>query len=316
MTRAEEHLVLSFTRSGKKLAHWAQDICNSLHLDLEQARDEILTRTAPDGSEWKLRVSVDATEVDESFGAARKGASSPEGSPREWIARPLISDQQETNATVTAVAAFAKCPREYYLGHFLGFEGRVRSLEVGADLPAAEFGTMVHALLAGTAVPNADPKALALVEIARQSPLGRRLAQATRVEREFDFLMAVEGLVLRGQIDLWFEEGGELVIVDYKTDSVTGVEAHQRALDYTVQLRLYALAVERITGRHPDRAWLHFLWPNTAIEVDLTPSLLEAPEQVVRDFQLAQDRLDFPLREGDHCRRCPFFRDLCPAGGA
>jgi ATP-dependent exoDNAse (exonuclease V) beta subunit len=316
MTRAEEHLVLSFTRSGKKLAHWAQDICNRLHLDLEQARDEILTRTAPDGSEWKLRVSVDATEVDESFGAARKGGSSPEGLPHEWIARPLISDQQETNATVTAVAAFAKCPRDYYLGHYLGFEGRVRSLEVGADLPAAEFGTMVHALLAGSAVPNADPKALALVEVARQSPLGRRLAQATRVEREFDFLMAVEGLVLRGQIDLWFEEGGELVIVDYKTDSVTGVEAHQRALDYTVQLRLYALAVERITGRHPDRAWLHFLRPNTAIEVDLTPSLLEAPEQIVRDFQLAQDRLDFPLREGDHCRRCPFFRDLCPAGGA
>jgi RecB family exonuclease len=287
-----------------------------LHLDLEQARDESLTRTAPDGSEWKLRLAVAGTQDEAGLGAARNGVGGPEGRPHEWIARPLISDQQETNATVTAIAAFAKCPREYYLGHYLGFEGRMRSLEASDDLPAAEFGTMVHALLAGTAVPNADPKALVLVEVAHQSSLGRRLARATRVQREFDFLMSVEGLVLHGQIDLWFKEGGELVIVDYKTDSVTGVEAHQRALDYTVQLRLYALAIERITGRHPDRAWLHFLRPNTAIEVDLTPSLLDAPEQMVRDFQQAQDRLDFPLREGDHCRRCPFFRDLCPAGGA
>jgi hypothetical protein len=79
--------------------------------------------------------------------------------------------------------------------------------------------------------------------------------------------------------------------------------------------KIYALAMERITGRAPDRAWLHFLRPNTAIEVDLTPSLLDSPEQVVRDFQEAQDQLEFPLREGDHCHRCPFFRDLCPATG-
>jgi RecB family exonuclease len=283
-------------------------------LDLEQPRDEILTRTAPDGSEWKLRLAVVDDAVPDVPRA--RAAVSPAQSPVEWIARLLIADKQETNATVTAIAAFAKCPREYYLGHYLGLEGRLRHLETNGGLPAAEFGTMVHALLAGTSVPDADPKALTMAEVARQSPLGRRLAQATRMEREFDFLMAVDGLVLRGQIDLWFEEGGELVIVDYKTDSVTAVEAHQRALDYTVQLRLYALAVERITGRHPDRAWLHFLRPNAAIEVDLTPSLLDAPEQIVRDFQQAHDRLEFPLHEGEHCRRCPFFRDLCPAGSS
>ena len=41
--------------------------------------------------------------------------------------------------------------------------------------------------------------------------------------------MAVEDLVMRGQVDLWFEEGGELAIVDYKTDAVTAAEAHRRA---------------------------------------------------------------------------------------
>jgi len=69
------------------------------------------------------------------------------------------------------------------------------------------------------------------------------------VEREFDFLMAVENLVVRGQVDLWFEEGGELVIVDYKTDDVKAAEAQDRARDYALQLRLYAMAVEKVAGR-------------------------------------------------------------------
>jgi ATP-dependent exoDNAse (exonuclease V) beta subunit len=126
--------------------------------------------------------------------------------------------------------------------------------------------------------------------------------------------MAVEGLIIRGQVDLWFEEGGELAIVDYKTDAVTAAEAHQRAHDYELQVRLYALAVERVAGRAPRRAWLHFLRPNTAVEVDLTPSLLESPEQMVKEFQEAQERGEFPLSEGERCKRCPFYRDLCPAG--
>ncbi len=104
--------------------------------------------------------------------------------------------------------------------------------------------------------------------------------------------------------------------MDYKTDDVTAVEAHRRSQDYGLQLRLYCMAVERIAGRPPDRAWLHFLRPNTVVEVDLTPSLLESPEQMVRDFQEAQSGLEFPLNEGERCQRCPFSRGLCPAGAA
>jgi len=153
-----------------------------------------------------------------------------------------------------------------------------------------------------------------LAGVFRGGPLSRRADKASRVEREFDFLMSVEDLVIRGQVDLWFQEGGELVIVDYKTDDVTAAQAHQRAHNYAPQLRLYALAVERIAGRPVDRAWLHFLRPNTPVEVDIAPSLLDSPEQLVRDFQEAQANGEFPLREGDRCLRCAFYKDLCPAG--
>ena len=104
-------------------------------------------------------------------------------------------------------------------------------------------------------------------------------------------------------------------MVDYKTDDVSAAEAAHRARDYALQLRLYAVAVERVAGRAARSAWLHFLRPNTLVEVDLTPNLIEGPEQTVRDFQEAQSKLEFPLSEGDHCKRCPFHRDLCPAVG-
>jgi CRISPR/Cas system-associated exonuclease Cas4 (RecB family) len=233
----------------------------------------------------------------------------------------VVEEQQDSNATVTALSLFAACPRRYYLSRYLGFEGHPRKPGDGAlasgepaGLSAGEFGTQVHTLLSGNPVPGASPQALRLAEVFRQSPLARRAARATRIAREFDFLMAMEDLVIRGQVDLWFEEGGDLVVVDYKTDEVSTAEAHHRARDYGLQLRLYALAVERVAGRAPDRAWLHFLRPDTLVEVDLTPTLIESPEQTVRDFQEAQSKLDFPLNEGEQCKRCPYFRDLCPAG--
>ena len=103
------------------------------------------------------------------------------------------------------------------------------------------------------------------------------------------------------------------MIVDYKTDALTAAEALQRSEDYGLQLRLYSMAIEKIAGRSADRAYLHFLRPDRIVEVDLSPSLLESPEQIVRDFQEAQSKLEFPLNEGAHCRRCAFFGDLCPA---
>ncbi|MGA2267421.1 MAG: UvrD-helicase domain-containing protein [Bryobacteraceae bacterium] len=312
MTRAEQHLVLSFSR--KQIKEWADLVVKKLDFDPKLCRDEVLTRTAPDGQEWKLRLLVTDRAPELPVGQALRPVESENNV--ELVSRPKVAEQQDTNATVTALTAFANCPRAYYLGHYLGFEGRPRKLaeaEEEGGLSAGELGTQVHALLAGSPVPKADVEALHLAEVFRQSPLGRRAARASRVEREFDFLMAVEDLVIRGQVDLWFEEGGEVVLVDYKTDSVTAREAHERARDYALQVQLYALAVERFAGRAPDRAWLHFLRPNTVVEVDLTPSLLERPDQIVRDFQDAQSNLEFPLNEGERCRRCPFFRDLCPA---
>jgi ATP-dependent exoDNAse (exonuclease V) beta subunit len=308
MTRAEEHLVLSFSARKQR----ARDVADRLELALDEPGVETVTRTAPDGKPWSLRVVV-AAQAPELLKRAVEivESAAPE---EELLDAPELAGQQNIDATVTDLARFASCPREYFLGRYVGFEGRLRKpVEADGDLPASELGTQVHALLAGTPLPEADSEAVRLAGVFRQSPLGRRVAKASRVEREFDFLMAVDDLVISGQVDLWFLEGGELAIVDYKTDAVTAAQAHQRAQDYALQLRLYAMAVERVAGRAVDRAWLHFLRPNTTVEVDLAPSLLESPEQIVREFQDAQPKGEFPLNEGERCLRCPFYKDLCPA---
>jgi ATP-dependent exoDNAse (exonuclease V) beta subunit len=309
MSRAEERLIMSFSGTGRKLGNWAEVVTQALDFDPAEPRDEVVRRRAPDGREWSLRLL--ATDR-----APELIVSSPEKRAEdvEFLDAPAVAGQQDGNATVTALTDFAKCPRAYYLSRYLGLEAEGRG-PASDGISAADLGSQTHALLAGEVVPHADPEAIRLAEVFRQNPLGKRAAQARRAEREFDFLMAVEDLVIRGKVDLWFEEGGEISLVDYKTDDVTRAQAHERAQDYALQLRLYAGAVERAAGRPPDRAWLHFLRPNTAVEVDLRPSLLDSPAQTVSEFQEAQASLEFPLREGPRCRRCPFVKDLCPAMG-
>jgi CRISPR/Cas system-associated exonuclease Cas4 (RecB family) len=72
------------------------------------------------------------------------------------------------------------------------------------------------------------------------------------------------------------------------------------------------MAVERVAGRPPDRAWLHFLRPDKLVPVDVTPSLLESPEQIVREFRDAQESGVFPMNIGPQCKRCAFYQGACP----
>jgi ATP-dependent helicase/nuclease subunit A len=301
MTRAEEHLVLSFSSDGKKLANWAELVRSSLDLDLAAPHREIITITAPGGEQAPILMSCVNTPPDRPARRERDDAAATVQS----LARPAVGEQHDAQANVTSISQFAECPRRYYLSRYLGFEAPPQS--------AGDFGKQVHALLAGAVVESPDPEAARLAQVFRDSTLGRRAASSPG-EREFDFLMEVENLVLRGQIDLWFEDRGRTVLVDYKTDRVDAAGASARADQYALQLRLYALALERLQGRAPQEAYVYFLRPNVAVPVDLRPSLFNAPEPLVRAFREAQERSHFPLNEGEHCRSCPHFGGLCPAG--
>jgi RecB family exonuclease len=126
--------------------------------------------------------------------------------------------------------------------------------------------------------------------------------------------MEIYSVVLRGQIDLWFERNGRITIVDYKTDQVSAPVDPDRIQSYALQLQIYALAIEKLTGRLPHHAWLYFLRPDQAVEIDLSPLQLAAARNAVLELREAQDTGRFPLNEGPHCTRCEFYKGLCPAG--
>jgi ATP-dependent helicase/nuclease subunit A len=202
------------------------------------------------------------------------------------IVEPLaVTGQHDSTAAVTAVALYAICPRKYFLSKYIGL-----------DTESSPLGSEVHKMLAGGTSDSSEAQ-----ELAARFPM-------VDGEHEFDFLLAVEDIVLRGQIDLWYEKDGELVVVDFKTDREETPETH------AFQMRIYALALERYLGRLPNRAVLFYLRSGRSVEISLTPHDLQNAIQTVKQFLLDQKMMLFALQEGEHCYRCPFYKGPCPAG--
>ena len=66
-----------------------------------------------------------------------------------------------------------------------------------------------------------------------------------------------ESLMLRGIIDLYFEENDELVIVDYKTDYVNDDNKNEVIDRYRKQLDLYAEALTKLSGKKVKEKYLY-----------------------------------------------------------
>ena len=110
------------------------------------------------------------------------------------------------------------------------------------------------------------------------SDLGKRLINAKRIERELPFSMLFEGkrvydtledgenLFLQGIIDTAFEEDGEWVLVDYKTDRVkSGEDLIKR---YKIQMDLYKEALQRLTGMPVKACYIYSFCLHDAISID------------------------------------------------
>lgn len=87
-----------------------------------------------------------------------------------------------------------------------------------------------------------------------QSDIGKRAASAVnsgRARREQPFVFEYEGQLIQGIIDMYFEEYGELVLIDYKTDRVDKSTAVEQELvkRYAIQLDYYAKTLAQLTGK-------------------------------------------------------------------
>jgi ATP-dependent helicase/nuclease subunit A len=87
-----------------------------------------------------------------------------------------------------------------------------------------------------------------LVKRTLEHPLLLRAREAEGAWREVPFVLNLQGKLVEGMIDLVFQEGDGLVIVDYKTDRGDDEAVSRRWPRYELQGRIYALALTEASG--------------------------------------------------------------------
>ncbi|MFL5675039.1 MAG: PD-(D/E)XK nuclease family protein, partial [Chloroflexota bacterium] len=107
-----------------------------------------------------------------------------------------------------------------------------------------------------------------------------------------------------------------VTITDYKSSDVRDpAKARQRARD-SLQLQIYAMGYEAMTGRLPDALSLHFLESGLVGEVPVEPArLAKAREKIARAAAGMRARDYTPQPDYLACTYCA-FRDMCPASVA
>ena len=143
---------------------------------------------------------------------------------------------------------------------------------------------------AGSKFADLADSATQLVEQFLHSTRAKELAAAGQLHRELEFILAwpprashncphvtevapkgkpLEAPIpyadrfLQGFIDCLYQDSkGFWHVVDYKTNQVAAPALVQAAMQYEMQLGVYALAVEQILGQSPVELTLHFLRPS------------------------------------------------------
>ncbi len=173
MSRAEQHLVLSFT--GGKTKEWAKVVAESLHLDTETCRDEVVSLTAPDGKPWNLRVQIANRRAGIAFQPAarprrrkiwssywprRRSTASRMPTPPSprWRNSPSARANTTWRITWASKAAAASCARPMMTKRTIcpPTSSAVRSTRCSPATPCEQ----------------PDREAVRLAEVFRQSPLG------------------------------------------------------------------------------------------------------------------------------------------------
>ena len=111
-----------------------------------------------------------------------------------------------------------------------------------------------------------------------ESPLFLRMAASDRVEREWSFLCPMpartllpetdsdEPILLQGVIDACFVENGAWVLLDYKTDRVTG-DPKEYAKKHARQVALYAEALTKLSGMPVSERHIVLLGADAEVQV-------------------------------------------------
>jgi ATP-dependent helicase/nuclease subunit A len=218
----------------------------------------------------------------------------------------------------SALAAYERCGYRFYLERVLGLQPVAgRTVASGA----LERGILVHELLERLdfrlpRLPEGVPEDLqALVEGFTRSALFERLRAASEVRREERFAFLLEsGALVTGALDVVAREpGGNLLVVDYKSDRLEGAEPGElMASAYRTQQLIYALAGLRAGAPAVEVAHVFLERPGEPVHATFTDRV--ALEREVEALAAGAIAGQFPVSESpgvDVCNGCPGEGGLC-----
>ena len=296
-TRAMDHLVLSVYRSSKSESD-ASYIASQFeeHDDMWRQLRYQTERQAPpsdltDGRrDDKFDTAQHSLEARTRWIEARDGVIGRQGRPTTVAATRLVEVAREES----------KDEQESDEPWRRGRAGTSIGRAVHAVLQTIDLATgdgideTARAQAAAEGIPGRDDDIIRLSRVAVRSPVVKRAVESGRYWREVPVGVPIGDGSLQGFIDLLFETpGGELVIVDYKTDSVSAEGVSAAAARYRPQAAGYALAIQEATRRQVAEVVFLFLEPHSEESMKDIEDLTDEGEALAKAY------LEWPVATAD-----------------
>jgi len=329
LTRAEEHLIVSWPRAGRTTGNKSLEPLldgppeNARILDLSLLRSPARRRGVGPRVRAALRRGSSLPSSNE---LDRDDAAADALLERVRSYAPPETDSAPYIAAVADLVEFDRCPRRYRLGRMLAIDmdtpppptEEVRARPDGDEHPRRLLGTVFHNVIAtigpgGIAteqqirehfpeVQAADiAKIVGWCEWFAEQPIAQELMDS-KWSAEMDFLVRLEGQPVRGTIDLYARDLP--LLLDYKTSRRAKPE------EYALQVAVYLGALRELDLPCPEIAKLVYVDAQEVHDVepvDLAPLMAE--------FRAAHQRADgFRPTPGAACEYCE-FRTACEAQG-
>ena len=259
-TRARDHLVLSLYRRRQDGSSGAARIAGFL----DDAGG--LWQTAPELDPVATPSPAPAAATDDTgqfhtirdeWIRRREGVLQMQGRPASVAATTLAQIRKEEHETEEEPWRRGRGGNS--LGRALHAVLQTINLATGEGIEETS-----QAQAAAEGIPQRWGEIARLAQRAVQGETVRRAVASSRLWREVPVAVPLGDGAVEGFIDLLFEEDGQLVVVDYKTDGVDAEETAEAASRYRLQGGTYALVAQNAPGKtvkeviflflHPDRA--------------------------------------------------------------
>ncbi len=287
-TRARDHLVISGRRSASRVAKSAAAAISDYLADFPHLWQPVTL----------IPQLTDAGPGE--HGVDRQPAIAPEHTVAAWNAWErerdgLLADRGR--ASLAAATALRQdetedkpeqeTPEPWRRGRAGTSVGRaVHAVLQSIDLDTREgLKERARAQAAAEGVPDREDEIARLARAAVNSDIVRRAVASGQLWREVPVATPIGQGALHGFIDLLFEEPDGLVVVDYKTDSVTADEAGEAVARYRLQGGAYAHAIGAATGKPVKEVVFLYLQPQREVTLEDVPGAMrqaaEAAEQLL-----------------------------------